>query len=131
VVRLDCLYGERILRKDAANQRKHGVGFREAATVFGDPLAATFPGTDHSILEHRFLTIGASVSGCLLVVPDTESDDTIRVISARTVTPHKRRFYEEAQRLSTTRAVRRIGGLSEKAKSLEISSPFRIRVQRP
>ena len=84
-------------RKDAANRRKHGVGFREAATVFGDPLATTFADTDHSISEHRFLTIGVSVIGRLLVVAQTESDDTIRVISARPVTRRERRFYEEAQ----------------------------------
>ena len=84
-------------RKDAANQRKHGVGFREAATVFGDPLATTFPDTDHSISEHRFLTIGATVSGRLIVVAHTESDDIIRIISARVVTRHERRFYEESQ----------------------------------
>jgi len=45
-------------RKEAANQRKHGVGFREAATVFGDPLATSFPDVDHSISEQRLLTIG-------------------------------------------------------------------------
>jgi uncharacterized protein len=84
-------------RKDAANRRKHGIGFREAATVFGDPLATTFPDTDHSISEHRFLTIGVSLSGRVLVVAHIESEDTIRLISARPVTPHERRFYEEAQ----------------------------------
>jgi uncharacterized DUF497 family protein len=83
-------------RKDAANRRKHSVGFREATTVFGDPLATTFPDIDHSISEQRFLTIGASASGRLLVVAHTESDDTIRVISARPVTRGERRFYEEA-----------------------------------
>ena len=62
-----------------------------------NPLATTFPDTDHSISEHRFLTIGASVSGRLLVVAHTESDDTIRVISARRVTRREKRFYEEAQ----------------------------------
>ena len=67
------------------------------SVVFGDPLATTFPDTDHSISEHRFLTIGASVSGRLLVVAHTESDDTIRVISARPVTRRERGFYEEAQ----------------------------------
>jgi uncharacterized protein len=46
-------------RKDEANRSKHGVGFREAATVFGDPLATTFPDTDHAISEHHFLTISA------------------------------------------------------------------------
>jgi uncharacterized protein len=83
-------------RKDATNRRKHGVGFREAATVFGDPLAVTFPDADHSISEHRFLSIGASASGRLLVVAHAESNEAIRIISARPVTRQERLFYEEA-----------------------------------
>ena len=83
-------------RKDAANRRKHGVGFRETATVFGDPLATTFPDINHSISEQRFLTIGVSASGRLLVVAHTEDEATIRIISARPVTRRERRFYEEA-----------------------------------
>ena len=82
-------------RKDAANRRKHGVGLREATTVFGDPLAATFPDIDHSLSERRFLTIGASASGRLLVVAHTERGETIRIISARPATRQERRFYEE------------------------------------
>jgi uncharacterized DUF497 family protein len=84
-------------RKDAANQRKHAVGFREATTVFGDPLATTFPDSEHSIVEQRFLTIGASVSDRLLVVVHTEHEETIRIVSARPATPRERRFYEEEQ----------------------------------
>jgi len=84
-------------RKDAANRRKHGVGLREAATVFGDPFATTFQDIDHSISEQRFLTIGVSASGRLLVVAHKEEDEaTIRIISARPVTRRERRFYEEA-----------------------------------
>jgi len=83
-------------RKDAANRHKHGVGFREGATVFGDPLATTFPDVDHSVSERRYLTIGASAGRRLLVVAHTESPDTIRIISARPVTRRERRFYEEA-----------------------------------
>ncbi len=85
------------LRKEAVNRRKHGVGFREAATVFGDPLATTFPDLDHSALEERFLTIGISASGRLLVVAHTESGDgkRIRIISVRKSTRREREFYEE------------------------------------
>jgi uncharacterized DUF497 family protein len=83
-------------RKDAANKRKHHVSFREATTVFGDPLATTFPDVDHSASEQRFLTIGASASGQLLVVAHTECERTIRIISARLVTRSERQFYEEA-----------------------------------
>jgi uncharacterized DUF497 family protein len=83
-------------RKDAANRHKHGVGFREAATVFGDPLATTFPDFDHSISEERFLTVGASARGRLLVVAHTDGEGTIRIINARPVTRSERRFYEES-----------------------------------
>ena len=82
-------------RKDAANRRKHGIGFREATTVFGDPFATTFPDTDHSISEQRFLTIGVSVGGDLLVVAHTENEESTRIISARTATRREREFYEE------------------------------------
>ena len=82
-------------RKDVANQRKHGVGFREATTVFGDPLATTFPDVDYSISEQRLLTIGSSANRRLLVVAHTEGEQTIRIISARPVTRSERKFYEE------------------------------------
>lgn len=82
-------------RKDAANQRKHGVGFREATTVFGDPFATTFPDSEHSAEERRFLTIGASAMRRLLIIAHTDRNETIRIISARPATPRERIFYEE------------------------------------
>ncbi len=39
-------------KKTANNLRKHGISFKEAATVFGDPLSMTFEDPDHSIDEH-------------------------------------------------------------------------------
>ena len=81
--------------KDAANQRKHGVAFREAATVFADPLSTTFPDPDHSLSEQRFLIVGTSITGHLLVVAYAERNDRIRIISARTATRRERDFYEE------------------------------------
>jgi uncharacterized protein len=83
------------LRKDASNQRKHAVGFREATTVFGDPLATTFPDNEHSVFEQRFLTIGKSIGGRLLVVVHSERQESIRIISVRRATARERRFYEE------------------------------------
>src|SRR5258708_35731127 len=71
------------VQKATANLKKHGVDFREAATVFDDPLSTTFPDEDHSIGERRFLTIGESAHSNLLVVAHTEIGDTIRIISAR------------------------------------------------
>ena len=46
--------------KAAANRRKHGVSFDEAASVFRDPFALTFNDPDHSLDERRAITIGAS-----------------------------------------------------------------------
>lgn len=82
-------------RKDRANRRKHGVGFREASTVFGDPSALTFLDIEHSYSEQRFLTIGVSASGRLLVIVHSERGEAVRIISARPSTPRERRFYEE------------------------------------
>jgi uncharacterized protein len=82
-------------RKAAANRKKHYIDFHEAATVFSDPLSTTFPDEDHSQYEHRFLTIGASARGRLLVVAHKEDRDVIRIISARPVTAGERGFYEE------------------------------------
>jgi len=81
--------------KAAENLRKHGVDFREAATVFDDPLSTTFPDADHSTDEQRFLIIGMSALGQILVVSHTDAGETIRIISARAATRRERRFYEE------------------------------------
>jgi hypothetical protein len=48
------------------------VAFEEAAPVFGDPLAITFPDPDHSISEQRFITIGVSGAERVLVVAHAE-----------------------------------------------------------
>ena len=77
--------------------KAHGVDFREAATVFDDPLSTTFPDPDHSIGERRFLIIGMSALSRILVVSHIETGDTIRIISARTATRRERRFYEEEE----------------------------------
>lgn len=81
-------------KKAEVNQRKHGVGFDEASTVFGDPLAGTFPDSDHSIGEARFITVGRSSSGRLLVVSHTENSSEFRIISARPATVRERKQYE-------------------------------------
>ncbi len=82
-------------RKAAANRKKHGVSFEEAATVFADPLSLTGADPDHSVGEHRWITFGESVRGRLLAVAHTDEGDIIRVISARLATRHEKRLYEE------------------------------------
>ena len=79
----------------AHNLTAHDVDVREAATVFEDPLSVTFPDIDHSFDERRFLIIGMSALGRILVVSHTEDGDTIRIISARETTRPERRFHEE------------------------------------
>jgi uncharacterized DUF497 family protein len=82
-------------RKAAANSKKHGVSFEEAATVFADPLSLTGADPDHSVGEHRWITFGESVRGRLLAVSHTDEGDIIRIISARVATRHEKRLYEE------------------------------------
>lgn len=81
--------------KDAANLRKHGVTFREAASAFGDPLAITIPDIRHSEEENRYALLANSERGRLLAVMHTERGESIRIISARPATPRERRAYEE------------------------------------
>ena len=81
--------------KAAANLRKHGVDFEEAATAFGDPLSITIPDPDHSVGEDRLLLVGQSAGGRLLVVAHTERDDEIRLINARLATRRERETYEQ------------------------------------
>lgn len=82
--------------KARANLAKHGVSFGEAASVFEDPLAATYADLPHSEDELRFVTVGRSRRGRLLVVVHTEPDsETIRIISTRRATPRERHAYTE------------------------------------
>ncbi|MEO0350660.1 MAG: BrnT family toxin [Cyanobacteria bacterium P01_A01_bin.15] len=81
--------------KASINFEKHGVSFQEATTVFNDPLSVTFPDPDHSVGENRYIIIGASVIGLLLVVAHTERGQKLRIISARKATRKERTFYEE------------------------------------
>jgi uncharacterized DUF497 family protein len=81
--------------KATANLSKHGVSFDEARTVFDDPQYVDFYDPDHSDEEHRYIIIGQSGSGRLLMVSYTERDDTIRMISARELTPGEQKAYEE------------------------------------
>ena len=55
-------------KKASLNQRKHGVSFHEAASVFGDPLSVTYHDPDHSQAEDRFITVGMSRLGRVLIV---------------------------------------------------------------
>jgi len=81
--------------KAKMNLRKHGIAFREAATVLRDPLGITIFDPDHSDEEDRFITFGFSIAGRLLMVAHTERGERIRIISARRLTRAEREAYEE------------------------------------
>jgi uncharacterized protein len=81
--------------KAAANLAKHGVSFDEARTVFDDPLFVDFYDPDHSDDETRFILVGESREGRLLMVSYAERGDTIRIISSRELTAAERSTYEE------------------------------------
>jgi uncharacterized DUF497 family protein len=81
--------------KAAANERKHGVTFEEAQSVFADERARLIDEPDHSEDEDRFILLGISSSLRVLVVVHCyrADDNIIRIISARKATREERRFY--------------------------------------
>ena len=81
--------------KARTNWRKHGVSFDEAATVFLDPLALTFPDPDHSIGEEREITIGSSAKHRIVFVSHCQRGNRVRIISVRKATTGERKEYEE------------------------------------
>ena len=83
-------------KKAARSLVKHGTSFEEAASVFGDPLSNTFPDQDHSVEEERFVIVGLSDQGRILVVAHTDDGELVRIISAREATHGERNSYEES-----------------------------------
>ena len=84
-------------QKADSNLNKHGVSFQEAASVFGDVLSITYHDPDHSAREQRFITVGMSRSGRVLMVAHTDRGGNVRIISARKTTRKERRYYEEGE----------------------------------
>jgi len=72
--------------KSTTNLQKHKVSFEEGKTIFNDPFLVTFPDDEHSANEDRFVNIGVTANGLILVLTHTERQDKIRNISCRKVT---------------------------------------------
>jgi uncharacterized DUF497 family protein len=85
-------------QKAASNLKKHGVSFQEAKTVFGDPLSISVADPEHSESEYRFIDIGLSERGRLLVVSYTERGTKIRMISSCLALPSERMLYEKGNK---------------------------------
>lgn len=81
--------------KAKANLKKHRIGFDEATTVFLDPFSITIPDAEHSVDEQRYVDIGSSDKGRVVVVVYTERSSSIRIISCRKATLLERKLYEE------------------------------------
>jgi uncharacterized protein len=82
-------------RKDRSNQKKHGVSFKEAHSVFFDDHAIQFFDDEHSEDEARFIMLGMSIESRVLVVChcERETGNVIRIISARKATKSERKYY--------------------------------------
>lgn len=96
------MYIQKVFSWDAAkaarNVEKHGVTFEEAATVFADPDALDLGDLKHSRHERRFIRLGKSFEGRVLVVVYTirrnkDEEKSIRIISARQASRKERRVY--------------------------------------
>jgi len=81
--------------KSDENERKHGITFEEAKTVFNDPFAITINDPDHSDDEYRDIDIGFSSKGRVLIVWYTERNQNIRIIGCRKATRYERKTYEK------------------------------------
>lgn len=85
--------------KATSNQRKHGVSFDLAATIFRDPLMVSIPDEEHNENEARWITMGRAENSKLLLVIHTYLEISantvnVRMISARPATKHEQRQYE-------------------------------------
>ena len=85
--------------KDDANRRKHGLSFEEASRLFtGDADYLDIYDEEHSEYEDRFIAIGPTEHGVIVVGYTERQDDVIRIFSARRATAKERRFLEDAWR---------------------------------
>ena len=83
--------------KAAKNVGKHRVSFDEAKSVFNDPGFITVVDEEHSINEKRYISIGLSEKGRLLILAHTDREGRIRIISARKATKREEKFYENSE----------------------------------
>lgn len=83
--------------KNRANQRKHGICFNEARSVFADEFGRIIPDPDHSQNEDMFIPLGISYQVRLLVVChcNREKGGVIRIISARKANKHEIKQYRD------------------------------------
>jgi uncharacterized protein len=81
--------------KAQTNVRKHKVTFEEGVSIFMDPMLITFQDEEYVEIEERFISIGRSERGRVLLVVHTDRGDAIRLISCRKATAAERKTYEQ------------------------------------
>ncbi len=85
--------------KNRENIKKHGVSFKEAGEIFDDPLHISILDKRFDYFDERWITIGATKKGTILVVGHlysvTQEDEAIRIITARKATKKEREQYEK------------------------------------
>ena len=86
--------------KARSNERKHGIDFEEAVTVFVDENALLIPDPDHSFEEERFLILGMSFKLRTLMVCHCyrKKREIVRIITARKASSVERRQYEQRRK---------------------------------
>lgn len=82
-------------RKAQINLAKHKVSFEEGETIFDDKFSLTLYDPFHSEIEERFIDIGRSIKGNILVVVYTQCGEETRIISCRRAMPAERKAYEK------------------------------------
>ena len=82
--------------KNAANRKRHGVGFEEVRELFAsDRDYLEIYDVAHSILEDRFIAIGMIARGVVAVVSTERDENTVRIISARWATTREQCLYRD------------------------------------
>lgn len=94
-------------RKNKLNRKKHGVWFEEAIQVFKDPYVRFFEDKGHSDQEERFIAIGQGSEKNLLIVIHSyrDSDNLVRIISARRATRKERLFMKKEYNFSKMKEI--------------------------
>jgi uncharacterized DUF497 family protein len=81
--------------KDRANQVKHGISFQDAVELLASEIDyLEIYDAEHSLDEDRFIAVGPSRLGVLVVVYTDVRDDLVRIVSARKATRRETQLYE-------------------------------------
>jgi uncharacterized DUF497 family protein len=98
---IDLVIFEWDSKKNSENIGKHGISFEQAQEVFLDPLHLSILDERFSYFEERWITMGATQGGDVIVVAHLyyveEPEERMRIISARQATPQERRQYEKIE----------------------------------